>query len=237
MLTLALDTSGKTQSLALLENGELLSQSVQDSSVSHSEILLPAIDALLSKASLRLEDIELFALAAGPGSFTGLRIGISTVKAFCQVKPRPVAAVSTLMAMAWPFLQKQSWVAAGLEAGQGEFFSGVYQLEHGFPQSVIEDKLFSHEEFLRAWQSLPQEKYCVGKIFQNFSQDSALLVSVLESGEQNATANLAASIAVLAEKMWKKGLTISAEALKPLYLRRSEAENRLLKSLKTNSPA
>ena len=100
MKTLSLETSAKSVSVAVTENGKVLASSYQNIGLTHSVTLMPLLDGMLQNAGLSLPDIDLLAVAAGPGSFTGLRIGVSALKGLAWAKEKPCCGVSTLLAMA-----------------------------------------------------------------------------------------------------------------------------------------
>ena len=101
MLTLAFESSAKAASAALVRDGELFAQSIQCSGLTHSRTLLPMAEDMLKNTGVLLEDVDLIACAHGPGSFTGIRIGIATVKGLAWALQKPCIGVSTLEAMAW----------------------------------------------------------------------------------------------------------------------------------------
>ena len=101
MLILAFESSAKAASVALLRDGRLLGQSTQISALTHSRTLLPMAEDLLRNCELKPADVDLFAVAQGPGSFTGIRIGVSTVKGLAWAADKPCVGVSTLEALAW----------------------------------------------------------------------------------------------------------------------------------------
>ena len=101
MLTLAFESSAKAASVALCRDGSLVSQTLQCSGLTHSRTLLPMAEDLLKNTGYAMTDIDTFAVARGPGSFTGIRIGVSTVKGLSWAADKPCIGVSTLAAMAW----------------------------------------------------------------------------------------------------------------------------------------
>ncbi len=101
MLMLAFESSARPASVALVKDGRLISQYSQCSALTHSRTLLPMAEDLLKNAELSIADVDLFAVAHGPGSFTGVRIGVSTVKGLAWASNKPCVGVSTLEAMAW----------------------------------------------------------------------------------------------------------------------------------------
>ena len=102
MKILALETSAAACSAALCQDGTLLAQSWQNSGLTHSRTLLPLVDSMLKNCGASLKEVEVIAVAAGPGSFTGLRIGVATAKGLAWPEDKPCAPCSTLESMAWP---------------------------------------------------------------------------------------------------------------------------------------
>ena len=116
MLILAFESSAKAASAALVKDGRLLSQSLQVSGLTHSRTLLPMAEDMLKNAETQLRDVDLIAVAHGPGSFTGVRIGVSTVKGLAWAAEKPCVGVSTLEAMAWHGLAAGGFVCPVMDA-------------------------------------------------------------------------------------------------------------------------
>ena len=118
MLTLAFESSAKAASVALCEDERLISQVIQCSGLTHSRTLLPMAEDLLKNAETEMKQIDCFAVAHGPGSFTGIRIGIATVKGLAWAAEKPCVGVSTLAAMAWSGAAAGGLVCAVMGAGR-----------------------------------------------------------------------------------------------------------------------
>ena len=123
MLTLAFESSAKAASVALLRDGSLVSQYSQCSGLTHSRTLLPMAEDLLKNAELKLSDIDLFAVAHGPGSFTGIRIGVSTVKGLSWACNKPCVGVSTLESMAWHGLAAGGLICPVMDARRQQVYN------------------------------------------------------------------------------------------------------------------
>ncbi len=132
-LILALDTSHMKGSVAVARGEEILCEILFDASDTHSATLMPAVDVCLETAGVRFKDIDLFGVVSGPGSFTGLRIGMATVKAFAAVCRRPVIPMLSLevLAAAVPFAK--SPVLPLIDARRGEVYGGLYRTDDGLP--------------------------------------------------------------------------------------------------------
>ena len=145
MLILALDTSGKKASCALARDGVLIAEKSQDTNLSHSRALLPLCEQMLAEQSLRIADIDLFAATAGPGSFTGLRIGIAAIKGFALMADKPCAAVPTLLSAAMGV--ELSGVAA-VKARPNEYYCAFFERAGGRLARLSEDAVMSGEQII-----------------------------------------------------------------------------------------
>ena len=131
MLTLAFESSAKAASVALLRDGSLVSQYSQCSGLTHSRTLLPMAEDLLKNAELTLADIDLFAVAQGPGSFTGIRIGVSTVKGLSWACDKPCVGVSTLEGMAWHGLAAGGLICPVMDARRQQVYNALFEIREG----------------------------------------------------------------------------------------------------------
>jgi tRNA threonylcarbamoyladenosine biosynthesis protein TsaB len=136
-VVLALDTSHRRGSVAVTRGGEILSEVLFDASDTHSATLLPGVDACLGAAKITLDDVELFAVVSGPGSFTGLRIALATIKAFAAVRRAPVAPVESCAVLAAAFPYAARPVLTLIDARRGEVYGALYDTAEGLPRSVI----------------------------------------------------------------------------------------------------
>ncbi len=129
MLTLAFDTSSKTASIAILRGQSVVYETIVNKGINHSEVLLPTIDEACRQSNVRLPDIDLFACTLGPGSFTGLRIGVSTLKGLILATGKPAAGVSSLKALALNVEQKEKIIGAMMDAGRGQVYLAYYRYD------------------------------------------------------------------------------------------------------------
>jgi tRNA threonylcarbamoyladenosine biosynthesis protein TsaB len=222
-LLLAVDTSGKNGSLALARVTQ--GQSANEISVlevvplaggAFSAQLVPQIAALLEKHGYGKNDLEAFAVASGPGSFTGLRVGLAAIKALAEALQKPIAAVSLLEAVACSGAAPGR-VLAALDAGRGDVYAGDYELGPQLPTSVFmhSERLLSREEFVAESQ---------GKAV--ITPDAALAKIIRAAGIQVALIDYPDS-AVIARLGWEhlqRGETVRPEELEANYIRHSDAE-------------
>ncbi|MGD2244925.1 MAG: tRNA (adenosine(37)-N6)-threonylcarbamoyltransferase complex dimerization subunit type 1 TsaB [Candidatus Aminicenantes bacterium] len=223
MIILAVDTTTFAGSVALLKETNLIAELNIDSSSTYSERLLPAVDFLLKTHKLSIQDIEGFAVAVGPGSFTGIRIGLSTVKSFSFASGKPVAGVSTLRALAEKLRHSQARLLCPLlDAKKGEIYAALFESKEDKLFEVVPQGAYSPDRFLSL---LPSHRIVtfIGngaevyrrKIFQ-YLKDKARL--------SHRSPFIAHEIGRLGYEMLKKKKGMSAGELEPLYFRKSQAE-------------
>jgi tRNA threonylcarbamoyladenosine biosynthesis protein TsaB len=150
VLLLALDTCDAHGSVSLLRDGDVLDTEVHDPSEDYSVWLLPAVDRVLQAAGIAFSAIELCAVAAGPGSFTGVRVGLTTVKAWSEVRGMGIAVVSRLEAIARQATGSEPWVAAFADARRGQVFAALYSRRSEHLQRWGDEMVIAPEKFL-AW--------------------------------------------------------------------------------------
>jgi tRNA threonylcarbamoyladenosine biosynthesis protein TsaB len=214
MLLLSTDTSGKYGSIALAKCGPVESCEVLEvvplEGGTFSAQMVPQIAALLNKHKFNKQEIDAFAVASGPGSFTGLRVGLAAIKALAEVMVKPIVTVSLLEALAASFHDPATRVMAALDAGRNEVYVG----EYGGSVKPFE-RLLTRDELL----ALAREHKVVtpDKSVADFVRSANLEVVEVERPDSGAVARLG----------WKKlqaGETVSPEALEANYIRRSDAE-------------
>ena len=148
VLILALDTCDARGAIALLRDEALLHAEPHTTAEDYSSWLLPGISRVLTPAGLTLRDIELYAVAAGPGSFTGVRVGLTTVKAWSEVYGRPIAAVSRLEAVAAASTGSSPNVAAFIDARRNQIFAALYRRQAASLERVDDEMVIAPDKFL-----------------------------------------------------------------------------------------
>lgn len=216
MLLLSADTSGKHGSIALARCGLgeecAVLEVVPLAGGTFSAQLVPQIAVLLAKHGFGKQDIGAFAVASGPGSFTGLRVGLAAIKALAEVLEKPIAAVSLLEAVAVAGRPKGK-VLAALDAGRNEIYAGEYEINE--KARMLSERLLTREEFLAAASGL-----------RIITPDQSVTVVAGSAGLQVEGIELPRSDAI-ARLGWKEilaGETILPENLEANYIRRSDAE-------------
>lgn len=220
MLTLAFESSAKAASVALVRDGALISQYTQCSALTHSRTLLPMAEDLLKNAEMTLADVELFAVAHGPGSFTGIRIGVSAVKGLAWASDKPCVGVSTLEAMAWHGLMRGGLVCCVMDARRNQVYNAIFDVSEGCVRRVTEDRAISLEDLAPQVLALGQEVLLVG--------DGAALTK--QYFDEHGVPCVVAPENLVWQDAWGVAMaaadkpTGNADTLLPVYLRLSQAE-------------
>lgn len=219
MLILAIDTSGQSGGIALADANAGSFHVVETAAIAggtFSAQLIPTLAALLKKHGYGVKDLGGFATASGPGSFTGLRVGLSAIKGLAETLHKPIATVSVLEALA-SLADRTGRVAAAMDAGRKEIFLGVYEKSAG-ELSKQREELLTQQDFLA---TLATERPAI-----IITSDAALaeLASSSHSAVVVVTAPGSEEIARIGAGKLLAGETVSVEALDANYLRRSDAE-------------
>ena len=161
MKTLALETSAKSVSVAVTENGTLLAQAYQDRGLTHSVTLMPLLDGMLKTAGLTLDDMDIIAVAQGPGSFTGIRIGVSAAKGLAWAKALPCCGVSTLEAMAYGVTDFEGIVVGAMDARRQQVYNALFRTENGCVTRLCADRAVAMELVAEELAVMPEPKLSV----------------------------------------------------------------------------
>ena len=162
MKILALETSAVAASVAVCEDESLITQCFQKTGLTHSATLMPMLESMLKTAGLKLSDMDLIAVAAGPGSFTGLRIGVSAAKGLAWPEDKPCACVSTLEAMAWQLTGMDGVVCAVMDARRQQVYNALFELVDGKPVRLAPDRAISIEELKSELKNVDKTQILVG---------------------------------------------------------------------------
>lgn len=222
MLILALESSAKAASVALCRDGALIAQTVQCSGLTHSRTLLPMTEDLLKNAGSSLAEVDVIAVAHGPGSFTGVRIGVAAAKGLAWGAQKPTVGVSTLEAMAWHGLAagEGALVCPVMDARRSQVYNALFEIRSGKPERLCEDRAISLDALCAELEKTKKCTFLVGDgatlcyntclehdvpavlAPANLVQQSAWGVAMAAAGREPGTADL----------------------LLPVYLRLSQAE-------------
>ena len=220
MNLLAIDTAGKTAAVAVLRDEVLLYEAAANNGLTHSETLLPMVDTALKACGLRCADIDLYGVTAGPGSFTGLRIGLAAVKGMALPRQTPCAGVSTLEALAWG-MAGQGTVVGALDARRGQVYWAGFDLETH--ERLTPDDAAPVEALEKFVSGCKKPLFFVGDgallCYNRYSEVPGVLPC-----PQPLRVLRAAGVALAARQLWQDGRTVPPAALLPDYHRLSQAE-------------
>lgn len=220
MLILAFESSARAASVALVEDGRLLSQYSQCSGLTHSRTLLPMAEDMLKNAELSLERVDRFAVAHGPGSFTGIRIGVSTVKGLAWAAGKPCVGVSTLEAMAWHGVSAGGLICPVMDARRGQVYNALFRVESGRPLRLCEDRPIALSQLTEELKALNAPVFLVGdgaELAARYLNEQAIPCVM---APENLRWQSAWGVAMAAMDR-PAG---NADSLLPVYLRLSQAE-------------
>ena len=228
MLILAFETSAKAASVALTEDGKLLGEAYQNTGLTHSQTLMVMAEDLLKTCGKTPQQVEAVAVAAGPGSFTGVRIGVAAAKGFAWGGEIPCYGVSTLEAMALNIGVWQGYVVPTMDARRNQTYTAIFHAEKGVLTRMEEDMAISFEELKEKIKNCQEPVFLVG--------DGAVLcyntlieeVPGLVLPPEHRMHQRATGVALAAQKQIDAGEKGNGADLKPNYLRLSQAERERL---------
>ena len=224
MLVLAIDSSEKTASAALVCDGKLAAQTtVTNREKDHSSNLLPTVESLMKAAGKEYGDIDCFAVSAGPGSFTGIRIGISTVKGLAFGRGKICVGVSTLEALAYNFTDTDGIICPVMDARRGNLYNAVFRSSGGTITRLTEDRLISASDLAAELNKFSETVYFCGGGYELAAAACRGTVVFAETGQLRRWQS-GLGVALAAEEKIKLGETTDDVSLAPVYLRPSSAE-------------
>ncbi len=232
MKILAVETSAVAASCCICADGKLLAQSFRNNGLTHSRTLMPMIAGMLENCELTLHDMDVLAVAAGPGSFTGLRIGVSAVKGLAWPENKPVCGVSTLEAMAWGLGLQNGRICCAMDARRKQVYNGIFRAENGQIIRLTEDRAISLEELCGEEEMRRYPHVVVGDgaaLCCRYGTEKGL---ELIPAPEHLIQQSAWGVARVAMEQIERGEVISADQLEPNYLRLSQAERERLQRQK-----
>lgn len=227
MKILALDTSAKTATVALTDDRKLLASDRKNTGLTHSETMLPMVVSLLDGANVSVDEIDMFACTVGPGSFTGVRIGVSLIKGLAFGKNKICVGVSTLDALARN-IEGDGFIVPVMDARRSRLYSAIFKKENGTLTRLMNDDARTVDELIAEISKYGRDIYFVG---DGYDIINGTFASTLTTQEQLRLPN-AYSVAVAALEKFEKADDGERELmtdlmLRPEYLRPSQAERTL----------
>lgn len=232
MLILAFETSAKAASVALLEDGRLLGESYQNTGLTHSQTLLVMAEDLLKQCGRTVGDITAVAVAEGPGSFTGVRIGVAAAKGFAWGGELPCYGVSTLEAMAESLGIYQGYVCPCMDARRSQVYNSLFYVNQGDIQRLREDRAIALADLAGELKELTEPVFLVGDGSALAFRTLSAQIPKLVLPPEHRMHQRAAGVAILAAKKIAAGEPGDGNALTPNYLRLSQAERERMEKLK-----
>ena len=223
MLLLAFETSAKAAGAALFDENKLLAECYQNTGMTHSQTLLVMAEDLLKQIGKTAADVTAVAVAAGPGSFTGVRIGVAAAKGFAWAKELPCYGVSTLEAMALSLGIFEGTVCACMDARRAQVYNGLFSVKNGEISRISEDRAISIADLSAELQNIQGPIYLVGDgaelVKRTLTDLPDLILPAEHRRHQRAT-----GVGLAALKQIAAGMDADPNALTPNYLRLSQAE-------------
>lgn len=233
MRILAFETSAKAASVALLNDGVLLAEYYQNSGQTHSRTVMKMAEDLLCNCDLTVEQVDAVAVAAGPGSFTGVRIGVAAAKGFAWGRQLPCCGVSTLEAMAWSSGLADGVVVPAMDARRSQVYTAIFRMEQGVPQRLMEDSTISMEELCKKLQAVEGRKILVGDGAQLCYNTIGKQLPDLCLMPEHLRHQRASGVALAAQRRLEQGIACDGASMTPSYLRLSQAERERLERLQS----
>ena len=224
MKILALETSAKAVSAAVSEDGRILASGYQDTGLTHSRTLMPIVEHILKNTGLTVADMDAIAVAAGPGSFTGIRIGVAAAKGLAFAADKPAVGVSTLAAMARNVAFCDGLVICAMDARRQQVYNALFEAKNGQLTRLTPDRAISLEDLAAELKASPLPKYIVGDGAALCFQYLTEVGISCRLAPAHLVMQKAMSVALEAEAMAAEGKLVSAQALEPVYLRPAQAD-------------
>lgn len=226
MKILAIDTATEVCSVAILENNNLIKEETLDSVNTHSVAIMPLVQKVLNECNLTINDIDLFACDKGPGSFTGIRIGLSTIKAFCDVTNKPCVGITSLEGFAYKVqhsLASDYYICSLLNANHNNAYCGIFNFDNGNLIQIHDYFSDSVNNIMEVINHLGKNIFFVGNcsiVYKDVIQSTCL-----KKFEIDNNINISATdIGHAAFDKFTTGTYGDSDFLTPLYLKKSSAE-------------
>lgn len=233
---LGIETSGPLASVALLKDGEVQGMKVGEFKVTHSETLMPMIDELVKETGMKLESLDAIAVSAGPGSFTGLRIGSATAKGLGMALNKPLIHIPTLHGMAYNLLGHSGFIVPMIDARRGTVYTGIFtfvlRADNTIDFEVFQDtcvmsieELMERLELLTSLDGNPPPVVFLGDgLFEYHEKIDKLATFDYQYAPDEAMIQRADTVALLGQLFFYHGMTVPADQEAPDYLQKSQAE-------------
>jgi tRNA threonylcarbamoyladenosine biosynthesis protein TsaB len=221
MLTLAFDTSSRTAAVAVLRDDTILYDSIINTGLNHSEVLMPEIDYACRRVGIKISDINLFACTLGPGSFTGLRIGVSTLKGLMLATGTPAAGVSSLAAVVLNVGTTSKLICSMIDAGRGQVYVAYFRYnDKNILQQISEEKAVNPQEIIN---NTDKNTLFVGDGAIKYADIIKNIKSEVSIASDLQHYIRASAVGILGRKKFAEKDLLDASTLVPVYLRSADA--------------
>lgn len=224
MKILALETSAKAVSAAVTEDGKILCAGYQDTGLTHSRTLMPIVEHILKNTGLTMAEMDAVAVAAGPGSFTGIRIGVAAAKGLAFAANKPIAGVSTLAAMARNVAFSDGLIICAMDARRNQIYNSLFEANAGTLTRLTDDRAISLADLLEELKNEFRPMTVVGdgaKLCFEYLTDNGISCRM---APPHLVMQNAMSVALEAERLANENQLVSAQSLEPVYLRPAQAD-------------
>ena len=228
MKILALDSSAKSASVAIAEDNKIIGSFFINTTLTHSQTLVPMIDSLLENTKTSIKDIDAFAISAGPGSFTGVRIGVSAIKGMAMATNKKCIPISTLESMAYNFLHQNATIVAVMDARCNQVYNANFTISNGEITRLCEDRPISIEDLTQEVSTIDGDVILVGDGAVLCYEYMKNLKNVILSPENLRYQN---AFGVVCCAFSKNQNQVTAQELLPVYLRLPQAQRELKKRM------
>lgn len=225
MKILGVDSSGMVASVAIVENDIVVAEYSVNHKKTHSQTLLPMIDEIIKMTDTKLEEIDAIAVAAGPGSFTGLRIGAATVKGLAMAIDKPIVSVPTCHGLAYNLMGTEGIICPIMDARRNQVYTGIYESVDGKLNVICDQDALEIKELVDRLNEMNQKVTFLGDgvpVYSDTIKENIKCPYVFAGANMNR--QRAASVATLGMEYFEAGMFESADEHKPIYLRKSQAE-------------
>lgn len=229
---LAVETSASSASVAYVSDNKILGQFYINAGLTHSTTLMPMLENMLKTAKLELKKVDCFAVSIGPGSFTGLRIGIASVKGMALAENKPCVAVSSLEAIAWNFVQTDTIVCPLIDARCKRFFTAVFHCKkNGEVERLTEDTVLSYEkiaDMLKPYENVILAGDGAESAYNLMNEMTEnLIIAPLHQRFQQSV-----GVAMASKVIFESGRAVTSQEIQPSYISIPQAQSELQKKLK-----
>lgn len=220
MKILSVDTSSNICSVALLDNDKCLAEKNINDGKTHSENLMPLIESILEENNLKLNSIDLITVVVGPGSFTGIRIGVASIKAIAEVLSIPVVPVTSLEGLAYNIENSSKYICSMIDAKNNQVYAGIYDKDYAVIEECIADDINEVIEKISDYNEL----IFVGSgaiLHKDIIIDK---ISNAEFADEEKANQSSKSVGIAGYNKYKMGIMETSDTIKPRYFRKSQAE-------------